>query len=62
MKPPTETDARFFREVNVEFLVHELKDPIAVIKWKEILDMLEGATDRCKDVATVLEGIFVKHA
>jgi signal transduction histidine kinase len=32
MKPPAETDARFFREVNVEFLVHELKDPIAVIE------------------------------
>lgn len=32
MKPPPETDARFFREVNVEFLVHELKDPIAVIE------------------------------
>jgi uncharacterized protein len=38
------------------------KDAIAVLKWKEILDMLEGATDRCKDVATVLEGIYVKHA
>jgi predicted phosphate transport protein (TIGR00153 family) len=38
------------------------RDAIAILKWKEILDMLEGATDRCKDVATVLEGIFVKHA
>ena len=38
------------------------KDAIAILKWKEILDMLEGATDSCKDVATVLEGIYVKHA
>ncbi len=38
------------------------KDAVAILKWKEILDMLEGATDRCKDVATVLEGIFVKHS
>jgi predicted phosphate transport protein (TIGR00153 family) len=38
------------------------KDAIAILKWKEILDMLEGASDRCKDVATVLEGIYVKHA
>jgi predicted phosphate transport protein (TIGR00153 family) len=37
-------------------------DAVAILKWKEILDMLEGATDRCKDVATVLEGVFVKHA
>jgi two-component system, OmpR family, sensor kinase len=32
MKPPAETDARFLREVNIEFLVHELKDPLAVIE------------------------------
>jgi uncharacterized protein Yka (UPF0111/DUF47 family) len=38
------------------------RDAIAILKWKEILDMLEGATDRCKDVARVLEGVFVKHA
>ena len=36
-------------------------DPIAVIKWKEILDFLEGAIDRCRDAANVLEGIVVKH-
>ena len=35
--------------------------PIAIIKWKEILDMLEDATDRCKDVANAIEGIVVKH-
>ncbi len=38
------------------------KDPIQAIKWKEILDMLEGATDRCKDVAKVLEAVYVKHS
>ena len=38
------------------------RDAIAIFKWKEILDMLEGATDRCKDVATAIEGILVKHA
>ena len=45
-----------------ESLFDEEKDAVAILKWKEILDMLEGASDRCKDVATVLEGIFVKHA
>jgi predicted phosphate transport protein (TIGR00153 family) len=43
-------------------LFEQEKDPIQVIKWKEILDMLEGATDRCKDVAKVLEAISVKHS
>jgi predicted phosphate transport protein (TIGR00153 family) len=37
------------------------RDAIAVIKWKEILDFLEGAIDRCRDAANVLEGIVVKH-
>lgn len=42
-------------------LFEEEKDPVAIIKWKEILDFLEGATDRCEDVANVLEGVVVKH-
>ena len=42
-------------------LFEEERDPIAVIKWKEILDFLEGAVDRCRDAANVLEGIVVKH-
>src|SRR5262245_31712708 len=37
------------------------RDPIAVMKWKEILDFLEGAVDRSRDAANVLEGIVVKH-
>jgi uncharacterized protein len=43
-------------------LFEEERDPIVIIKWKEILDFLEAATDRCEDVANVLEGVVVKHA
>ncbi len=43
-------------------LFEEEQNPIAVIKWKEILDFLEAATDRCEDVTNVLEGVVVKHA
>ena len=42
-------------------LFDEERDPITVIKWKEVLDFLEEATDRCEDVANVLEGVVVKH-
>jgi predicted phosphate transport protein (TIGR00153 family) len=42
-------------------LFEEEKNAIAVIKWKEMLDILEEATDRCEDVANVLEGVVVKH-
>lgn len=45
--------ARIFREE---------KDPLTVIKWKEILEYLESATDRCEDVAQIIEGVVLEHA
>ena len=42
-------------------LFEEEKDAITLIKWKEVLDLLEQATDRCEDCANVLEGVVVKH-
>lgn len=36
-------------------------DPIEVIKFKEIYEILEGVTDRCKDVAYLLESVVVKN-
>ena len=38
------------------------RDPVEIIKWKEILDLLETSTDRCEDVANLLEGVVLKHA
>ncbi|HUR38334.1 MAG TPA: DUF47 family protein [Planctomycetota bacterium] len=38
------------------------QDPIYVIKWKDIYEELEAATDRCEDVANVIEGIVLKNA
>jgi predicted phosphate transport protein (TIGR00153 family) len=43
-------------------LFKEEKDPIAVIKWKEIYENLENATDRCEDVANIIEGVVLEHA
>lgn len=37
-------------------------DPIYIIKWKDIYEELESATDRCEDVANVIEGIVLKNA
>ena len=42
-------------------LFEEEKDAITIIKWKEVLDLLEEATDRCEDCANVLESVVVKH-
>jgi predicted phosphate transport protein (TIGR00153 family) len=38
------------------------KDPIEIIKWREIYGLLEAGTDRCEDAANVLEGIVLKNA
>ena len=52
---------RVHQDAIVELFDQE-HDPIAVIKWKEVFDFLEAATDRCEDVANLLEGVVVKHA
>jgi len=38
------------------------KDAIVLIKYKEVLAAMETATDKCEDVANVLESILVKNA
>lgn len=37
-------------------------DPLAVMKWKEILECIESAIDRAEDVANVIEGVVLEHA
>ena len=43
-------------------LFDEEKDPIALIKWKEIYDTLEATLDQAEDVANILESIAIKHS
>ena len=57
-----ENEADRAHQAAVRRLFEEERDPVVIIKWKEILDFLEEATDRCEDVANVLEGVVVKHA
>ena len=38
------------------------KDPIVLIKWKELYETLEASLDKCEDVANVIESIIVKNA
>ena len=37
-------------------------DPLLVIKWRDLYTLLESATDKCEDVANVVEGIVLKNA
>ena len=43
-------------------LFDEEKDPVTLIKWKEIYDTLEKTLDQAEDVANVLESIAIKHS
>jgi len=43
-------------------LFEEVTEPIFIIKWKEVYELLEDASDRCEDVANILEAIVLKHA
>ena len=37
-------------------------DPLVVMKWRDIYDHLETATDQCEDVANIIEGVVLEHA
>ena len=52
---------RIFRAAMAE-LFDNTADITRVIKWREIYEHMESATDRCEDVANVLEGVALKHA
>ncbi|MEO6777014.1 MAG: DUF47 family protein [Kofleriaceae bacterium] len=57
-----ENEADAILRRSVARLFKEEKDPIMVIKWKEIYENLESASDRCEDVANIIEGVILEHA
>lgn len=52
---------RVYRAAMAE-LFDDTSDLALLIKWREIYEHMETATDRCEDVADVLEGVALKHA
>ena len=52
---------KIFRAAMAE-LFDDSSDIKQIIKWREIYEHMESATDRCEDVANVLEGVALKHA
>ena len=52
---------RVYRSAIAE-LFDDSTDVAQIIKWREIYEHMETATDRCEDVADVLEGVALKHA
>lgn len=56
-----ENEADAILRRSVARLFKEEKDPITVIKWKEVYENLEDASDRCEDVANIIEGVILEH-
>lgn len=54
-----EADDIYFRAIGELF--HQATEPITLIKWKELYEILENATDRCEHVANIVESIILKH-
>ena len=55
-----EADDVYFRAIGELF--QNSHDPIQLIKWKELYEILENATDRCESVANIIESIILKHS
>ncbi len=51
---------RIAREAVAELFKGD-KNPLDVMKWRDIYDNLETATDMCEHVAGIIEGIVLKH-
>ncbi len=49
------------RDVVIQRLFKTEKDPIAIIKWKEIYELLETVLDVCEDVSNIVVSILVKQ-
>lgn len=57
-----DADQIFRRGLARLFNEKENNNPMDVMKWRDILESIETATDRCEDVANIIEGIVLEHA
>jgi predicted phosphate transport protein (TIGR00153 family) len=57
-----ENEADVISRAAIGRLFDEEKDPINLIKIKELIEFLETATDKAEDVANVLETVILKNS
>jgi uncharacterized protein len=57
-----ENEGDIVRDTTLSTLFDSGKDPIYILKWKEIYELSETVLDICEDVANVIESIVVKQA
>lgn len=54
-----DADEVYFRAMAALFKHSD--DPVRIIKWKELYEILENGTDRCESVGNIIESIVLKH-
>lgn len=52
---------RIYRE-EVAYLFEHIKDPIELIKWKDILTYMEDTLDHCEKLSDLVRGVVMKYA
>ena len=57
-----ETEADHVMRAGVARMFREEADARQLIKVKEMIELLEAVTDRCEDVANIIEGIVLENA
>jgi uncharacterized protein len=57
-----ESEGDTYHHEAVDKLFSEERDPITILKTKEIYEKMERSIDKCEDVANVLEAIVLKNA
>lgn len=57
-----ENDGDVIQRQAIGLLFDAEKDPINLIKWKEIYEYLEDAIDCCESVAHIVEGVMIENS
>lgn len=52
---------RVYRQ-EIANLFEDVKDPIELIKWKDILEKMEDTVDHCEDLSDMIRGVVMKYA
>lgn len=57
-----ESEGDHVYRVELAYLFEYVKDPIELIKWKDLLEGLEDTLDHCERMADLLKGVVMKYA
>ena len=57
-----ESEGDLFYRREVAYLFEHEKDPIELIRWKDVLEQLEDTLDHCEHIADMLRGVVMKYA